>query len=170
MVLISRGTQSGEPQTRNYSTVYVGRRAQCLPYTLTAQCPTPTPPSIHLSFSSAQSSLKFCYHEDHRQSPRSTPTSPIDSKSSSLGTLEVRDRATFSFHSCLEPKSTSSRLITLLPTPRLSLVPVRPTSTTGFVVQLAEYALTAAISSTGMAAYVTSEISTSRGIARRALV
>ena len=170
MVLISRGTQSGEPQTRNYSTVYVGRRAQCLPYTLTAQCPTPTPPSIHLSFSSAQSSLKFCYHEDHRQSPRSTPTSPIDSNSSSLGTLEVRDRATSSFHSCLEPKSTSSRLITLLPTPRLSLVPVRPTSTTGFVVQLAEYALTAAISSTGMAAYVTSEISTSRGIERRALV
>ena len=149
MVLISRGTQSGEPQTRNYSTVYVGRRAQCLPYTLTAQCPTPTPPSIHLSFSSAQSSLKFCYHEDHRQSPRSTPTSPIDSNSSSLGTLEVRDRATFSFHSCLEPTSASSRLISIPPT--LSSVPARPTPTTGFVLQLAECAITAGISSAGVA-------------------
>ena len=35
----------------------------------------------------------------------STPTSPIDSNSSSVGTLEVRGRATFSFHSRLEPTS-----------------------------------------------------------------
>ena len=33
----------------------------------------------------------------------STPFSPIYSNSSSVGTLKVRDYATFTFHSCLEP-------------------------------------------------------------------
>ena len=98
----------------------------------------------------------------------STPTSPIDSNSSSVGTLEVRDQCHFAFHSRLEP--TLSQPITLPPTLRISLAPARHTPTTGLVVRLAEYAPREGISSTGMAACVTSEVSTSRGIARRALV
>ena len=56
----------------------------------------------------------------------STPTSPIDSNSSSVGTLEVRDQCHFAFHSHLEP--TLSQPITLpltLRIRRLQLV-IRP--------------------------------------------
>ena len=97
----------------------------------------------------------------------STLSSPIDSNSSSLGTLKVCDHATFTFHSYLEPNLHCP--ITLLPALPISSAPARPTSTTGLV-QLAEYALRAGISSTGMAAFVTYAVSTLRGMTGRELV
>ena len=103
----------------------------------------------------------------------STLSSPIDSNSSSLGTLKVCDHATFTFHPYLEPNlqpPTSNLPITLLAALPISSAPARPTSTTGLVVQLAEYALRASISSTGMAAFVTYAVSTLRGMTRRELV
>ena len=85
-------------------------------------------------------------------SSMSTPTSPIDSNSSSGGTLEVRDQCHFTFHSRLEP--TLSQPITLLPTLRIALAPAHHTPTIGLVVRLAEDAPRAGILSTGMAACV----------------
>ena len=73
--------------------------------------------------------------------------------------------STFTSHSCVEPISTSSRRITLPPTLPMSSAPARHMPMTG----LMEYALTTGISSTGMAACVTSAVSTFRRIARRAL-
>ena len=165
---VNRGTQVGAIKTTDER---VGRPARGLPLHYHTQCQSPTPPSIHLSFSSAQNSLKCCTIEATDSYFRCNLSfEHFETQQTLIHPLLARSRfvvnATSPFIHFLSQHPTSQSPSADPAWLRISPAPAHHTPTSGLVVQ----SLTAAISSTGMTVCVTSAVSTSWGIARHAWV